>query len=307
MILFLLRRLAIGLVVIFLVSTAVFFVTRVVTSPEKAYLPIDASVEQRESVRADLGLDRPLGEQYATFLGDLVQGDLGDSYWQPGKSTLTLVLDRLPSTLLLNSVAIVLALLIAVPLGIIAALKAGGAVDRLATTVSLLGLSAPQFWLGFLLILLFGVNLQWFPTSGADRPASIVLPALALALPTAGKIAQMMRSTMIDELGRPYMLTAESKGMGQTYRVVRHALRNCTVPVLTQGSFEYARMLAGFTVVVETVFAWPGVGSMTVNALEQQDLMLLQAIVIVIATLIVLVNVITDILYSVVDPRIQVA
>jgi peptide/nickel transport system permease protein len=307
MILFLLRRLAIGLVVIFLVSTAVFLVTRVVTSPEKAYLPIDASVEQREAVRADLGLDKPIGEQYGTFLGDLARGDLGDSYWQPGKSTLTLVLDRLPSTLLLNSVAIVLALLIAVPLGIIAALKAGSAVDRVATTVSLLGLSAPQFWLGFLLILLFGVNLQWFPTSGADRPASIVLPALALALPTAGKIAQMMRSTMIDELGRPYMLTAESKGMGQTYRVVRHALRNCTVPVLTQGAFEYARMLAGFTVVVETVFAWPGVGSMTVNALEQQDLMLLQAIVIVIATLIVLVNVVTDILYSVVDPRIEVA
>lgn len=307
MILFLLRRMAIGLVVIFLVSTAVFLVTRVVTSPEKAYLPIDASVEQREAVRADLGLDKPIGEQYGTFLGDLARGDLGDSYWQPGKSTLTLVLDRLPSTLLLNSVAIVLALLIAVPLGIIAALKAGSAVDRVATTVSLLGLSAPQFWLGFLLILLFGVNLQWFPTSGADRPASIVLPALALALPTAGKIAQMMRSTMIDELGRPYMLTAESKGMGQTYRVVRHALRNCTVPVLTQGAFEYARMLAGFTVVVETVFAWPGVGSMTVNALEQQDLMLLQAIVIVIATLIVLVNVVTDILYSVVDPRIEVA
>lgn len=307
MILFLLRRLAIGLVVIFLVSTAVFLVTRVVTSPEKAYLPIDASAEQRASVRADLGLDRPIGEQYVTFLGDLARGDLGDSYWQPGKSTLTLVLDRLPSTLMLNTVAIVLALLIAVPLGIIAALKAGGAVDRVATTVSLLGLSAPQFWLGFLLILLFGVNLQWFPTSGADRPSSIVLPALALALPTAGKIAQMMRSTMIDELGRPYMLTAESKGMGQTYRVVRHALRNCTVPVLTQGSFEYARMLAGFTVVVETVFAWPGVGSMTVNALEQQDLMLLQAIVIVIATLIVLVNVLTDILYTVVDPRIEVA
>lgn len=307
MILFLLRRLAIGLLVIFLVSTSVFIVTRVVTSPEKAYLPIDASVEQRAEVRADLGLDRPIMTQYVDFLADLARGDLGDSYWQPGKSTLALVLERLPSTLLLNTVAIVLAIMLAVPLGAIAALKAGGAVDRVATTVSLLGLSAPQFWLGFLLILLFGVNLQWFPTSGAQRPASIVLPALALALPTAGKVAQMMRSTMIDELGRPYMLTAESKGMGQTYRVVRHALRNCTVPVLTQSSFEYARMLAGYTVVVETVFAWPGVGSMTVNALEQQDLMLLQAIVVVIATLIVLVNLVTDVLYSVVDPRIEVA
>lgn len=307
MFLYILKRIAVGALVVFLVATVVFFVTRVVANPEQAYLPLDATAEQRAEVRADLGLDRSILSQYGSYMGGVLRGDLGDSFWQPGKSTLSLVVERLPSTLILNTSAMFLALLIAVPLGTIAALHAGKLVDRVSTTVSLLGLSAPQFWLGFMLILIFGVNLQWFPTSGAGGFKALVLPALALALPAAGKIAQMMRSTMLTELDRPYMLVAESKGLAQTYRVVRHALRNCLVPVMTQSGFEYARMLAGYTIVVEKVFAWPGVGSMTVNALEQQDLMLLQAVVIVIAVLVVLVNIATDVLYTVVDPRIQVA
>lgn len=304
---FLIKRVLVGLIVIFLVSTAVFFVTRVVTDPELAFLPIDASPEQRVAVEQHLGLDQPLLAQYGDFLGDLVRLDLGDSYWQPGKPALDIVLDRLPSTLRLNTVAIIVAVLLAVPLGTVAALRPGSWLDRTTTTTSLLGLSAPQFWLGFILILVFGVNLGWFPTSGADERLSIVLPAAALALPTAGKIAQMMRSTMIDELDRPYMLTAESKGLRRLYRIHHHALRNTLVPVLTQSSYEYARMLAGYTVVVETVFAWPGVGQLTVQALEQQDLMLLQAIVIVVATMVVVVNVVTDLLYEVIDPRIEAA
>jgi peptide/nickel transport system permease protein len=135
---------------------------------------------------------------------------------------------------------------------------------------------------------------------------SITLPALALALPTSGKIAQMMRSTAMDEFDRAYMVTAEAKGLGRMYRITRHAMRNSLVPVLTQSSFEFARMLAGFTVVVETVFAWPGIGQLTVQALEQQDLMLLQAIVIVVAVMIVIVNLITDVLYTFIDPRIEI-
>lgn len=304
---FLIKRIAVGLIVIFLVSTAVFVVTRLVTDPELAFLPIDASLEQRVAVEQHLGLDQPLLVQYGVFIGDLVRFDLGDSYWQPGKPALDIVIGRLPSTLWLNTVAIVVALLLAVPLGTVAALRPGSWLDRTTTTTSLLGLSAPQFWLGFVLILIFGVNLRLFPTSGADKPLSIVLPAMALALPTAGKIAQMMRSTMIDELDRPYMLTAESKGLRRLYRIQHHALRNTLVPVLTQSSYEYARMLAGYTVVVETVFAWPGVGQLTVQALEQQDLMLLQAIVIVVATMVVAVNVLTDLLYEVIDPRIEAA
>lgn len=304
---FLIKRVLVGLVVIWLVSTVVFFLTRVVTDPELAFLPIDASPEQRVAVEEHLGLNRPVIVQYGEFLGDLLRLDMGDSYWQPGKGALDIVFERLPATLYLNTVAIIMALVIAVPVGIAAARRPGSWVDRTLTTLSLLGLSAPQFWLGFVLVLVFGVNLGWFPTSGSEGSLSLVLPALALALPTAGKVAQMMRSTMIDELDRPYMLTAQSKGLSGLYRIHHHALRNSLVPVLTQGGYEYARMLAGYTVVVEKVFAWPGVGQLTIQALDQQDLMLLQAIVIVVATMIVLVNLLTDLLYGVIDPRIEAA
>lgn len=304
---FLLKRLFAGALVVILVSSAVFIITRVVTDPELAFLPIDASEAQRQAVREYLGLDQSLLTQYLDFMGKLLRGDLGESYWQVGKPAIDVVLDRLPSTLYLNTLAMAVALFFAVPIGILASLKPGSKLDRSLVTVSLLGLSAPQFWLGFMLILVFGVKLGWFPTSGADEPLSVVLPALALALPTAGKIAQMMRSSMLDELERPYMVTAESKGMPLLYRVTRHALRNSLVPVVTQSSFEYARMLAGFTVVVETVFAWPGVGQLTVQAMEQQDLVLLQAIVIVVSIMIVVVNLTTDVMYRVIDPRIEVA
>ncbi|MCW2500682.1 MAG: transporter permease [Frankiales bacterium] len=299
------RRLLVGIVVVFLVATAVFIATRVVSNPEKTFLPIDASPEQRVQIRSNLGLDRSVFIQYLSYLGDLVRLDLGTSYWQPGKTTVSIIMTRLPNTLLLNSAAIVLALLIAIPLGIIAALRPGSRLDRSAVTVSLIGLSAPQFWLAFMLVLLLGVKLQWFPTSGFTSAQSLLLPALALALPAAGKITQLTRSSMIDEMDRPYMLTAEAKGFGAIYRVVRHGLRNVTVPVLTQASFEYARMLAGFTVVVESIFAWPGVGLLIVQALEQQDLILVQAIAVVVAAMIVLLNTLTDLLYTRIDPRIE--
>jgi peptide/nickel transport system permease protein len=299
------RRLLVGLVVVLLVATAVFIATRVVSNPEKTFLPIDASPEQRIQIRHNLGLDRSVVYQYLTYLGHLVRLDLGTSYWQPGKSTVSIIMTRLPNTLILNTAAIVIALLIAIPLGIIAALRPGSRLDRSAVTIGLVGLSAPQFWLAFMLVLLFGVKLQWLPTSGFNSPRSIVLPALALALPAAGKITQLTRTSMIDELDRPYMLTAQAKGFGAIYRVVRHGLRNITVPVLTQASFEYARMLAGFTVVVESIFAWPGVGLLIVQALQQQDLILVQAIAVVVAAMIVLLNLITDLLYTRIDPRIE--
>lgn len=301
------KRLLVGLFVVLLVATAVFVATRVVTNPQNTFLPVDASPEERRQIIRNLGLDRPLLEQYFEFLLNLVRGDLGDSYWQPGTSTISIIMSRLPATLMLNTVAILVALLIAVPMGVVAALRPGSRLDRATVMLSLFGLSAPQFWLAFMLVLLFSVTLGWLPTTGFQSPEAIVLPALALALPSAGKITQLVRSSMIDELDRPYMLTAESKGMGQLYRVVRHGLRNCLVPILTQSSFEYARMLAGFTVVVESIFAWPGVGLLIVQALDQQDLMLIQAVAIVVATLIVLLNLVTDVLYTFIDPRIEMS
>jgi peptide/nickel transport system permease protein len=158
-----------------------------------------------------------------------------------------------------------------------------------------------------MLILIFGVKLGWFPTSGDKGATAVVLPALALALPTAGKITQMMRSGMLDEMDQSYMLTADAKGLSLWYRITHHAFRNTMVPVLTQSSFEYARMIAGFTVVVETVFAWPGIGLLMIQALQQQDLVLVQAIVVVVAVIIVVLNIVTDVLYKLVDPRIELA
>ena len=304
---FVVKRLLAGLVVVFLVASAVFFVTRIVTKPELTFLPIDATPAQRAAVQQYLGLDRPLAAQYGEFIGKLAHGDLGKSFWQEGKAALPLVLERLPATFYLTGVAMIMALLLAVPMGIIAALRPGKLLDRATVTVSLLGLSAPQFWLGFMLILIFGVKLQWFPTSGDQSWDAVVLPALALALPTAGKITQMMRSGMLDEMDQSYMLTADAKGLSLWYRITHHALRNSLTPVLTQSSFEYARMLAGFTVVVETVFAWPGIGLLMIQALQQQDLVLVQAIVVVVAVIIVVLNILTDVLYKIVDPRIELA
>jgi peptide/nickel transport system permease protein len=305
MIWFIIKRLLQGVLVMVLVASAVFLITRVVTDPALAFLPLNASKEQRIDTLAYLGLNKPLLSQYWSYLGQLAHLNLGNSFFLQGESALRIVWSHVPATLLLDTVAIVVALLIAMPLGVVAALRPGSRLDRTTTTVSLLGLSAPQFWLGFMLVLIFGVHLKWFPTSGDLGATSIVLPALALALPTAGKIAQLMRSAMIDELDQPYILTARSKGMGGFHRVFHHALRHCMVTVMTQASFEYARMLAGYTVVVEVVFAWPGLGLLTVQALDDQDLVVLQAIVIVTAALIVLVNLVTDIMYAVIDPRIE--
>jgi peptide/nickel transport system permease protein len=305
MVWFLIKRLLQGVLVMVLVASAVFLITRVVTDPALAFLPLNASKEQRVDTLAYLGLDKSLLSQYWTYLGQLAHLDFGKSFFIQGESAIKIVWGAVPATLLLDSVAIVVALFIAMPLGIIAALRPGSKLDKATTTLSLLGLSAPQFWLGFMLVLIFGVHLRWFPTSGDSGLKSLVLPALALALPTAGKVAQLMRSAMIDELDQPYILTARSKGMGSFHRIYHHALRHCMVTVMTQASFEYARMLAGYTVVVEVVFAWPGLGLLTVQSLNDQDLVVLQAIVIVTAALIVLVNLITDILYAVIDPRIE--
>ena len=217
------------------------------------------------------------------------------------------MLDRLPATFYLTGVAMIMALLLAVPLGIIASLRPGKLLDSDGDALAARPQRAPVL-----------ARLHADPDLRREAPVvpdlrrpgtpeAVVLPALALALPTAGKITQMMRSGMLDEMDQGYMLTADAKGLSLWYRITHHALRNSMVPVLTQSSFEYARMLAGFTVVVETVFAWPGIGLLMIQALQQQDLVLVQAIVVVVAVIIVVLNILTDVLYKLVDPRIELA
>jgi len=303
---FALRRILQGLVVILGVTIIVFVVTRLIGDPVKVMLPVEATPEQRDAFAKTIGFDRPILTQFVSFLGDLVRLDFGDSLWQR-RPALDIVFEHMPRTFQLVGAGMVLSLLISIPLGIIAALRPGTWLDRLTVTTSLLGLSVPQFWLGLMFIVIFAVNISWLPTSGSGSWRHLVLPSLTLALPAAGRLAMMVRSSMIDELNRQWVKTAKAKGMPFRRTVGLHALRNASVPIVTMAGWELIRALAGYTVVVETVFAWPGVGSLALQSIERQDLILLQAIVFSIAFLVVVINVAIDVIYKFIDPRIKLA
>ena len=303
---FALGRIVQGLVVVFLVTVVVFVTTRLVGDPVKVMLPFESTREQRAAFRHQLGFDRPILEQFREYITNLAQGDFGTSLLQD-RPTIRIVLEHLPATFELVFAGIALAIVVAVPLGVIAALRPGSIVDRVSVFLSLIGLSVPQFFLGILLILFFAVELKVLPASGKGGLDHLILPALTLALPAIGRLTMIARSSMIDELGQAYVQTANAKGLPRWRVVGVHALRNASVPVLTLSGWELIRALAGYTVIVETVFAWPGVGYLAYQSIQQQDLFLLQTVVLVIAVLVVFVNVGIDILYRVVDPRIKLA
>ena len=301
---FVVRRIAQGLLVVIGVTIMVFIFTRMVGDPAKTMLPLSATAEQRAAFRHELGLDQPILTQFGEYIGDLASGDFGTSVWQR-RPAIDAVLDALPNTFQLVLLAIAIAVLLGVPLGVLAALRPGGALDRTAVVLSLAGLSIPQFWLGLLLIIVFSVTLNLLPTAGMGTPANLVLPTLTLAFPALGRIAMIVRSSMIDELNQQYVKTAKAKGMPRARVVGIHALRNASIPALTLTGWELIRALAGYSVVVETVFAWPGIGFLADQALNNQDLILLQAIVFVVAVMVVVINVVIDVLYRAVDPRIK--
>lgn len=300
------KRLLQGLIVIFGVTIVVFVVTRLIGDPVKVMLPIEATPEQRAEFSKQIGFDRSIPVQFVDFVGDLVRLDFGESLWQR-RPALDIVIEHLPRTFQLVGAGMLLACLIAVPLGVLSALRPGSVKDRLMVTSSLFGLSIPQFWLGLILIMLFAVSLGWLPSSGTGSWKHLVLPALTMALPIAGRLAMMMRSSMIDELNSQYIRTAKAKGLAYRRTVGVHALRNATVPFVSLAGWEAIRALAGYAVVVETVFAWPGVGFIALESIERQDLILLQTVVFVIAVMVVVVNIAIDVSYKVVDPRIKLA
>jgi peptide/nickel transport system permease protein len=303
---FALRRVVQGLIVIFGVTVVVFVVTRLIGDPIRVMLPLEATEAQRDAFAKSIGFDRPILSQFFTYLGDLLRLDFGESLWQR-RPAIDIVGEHLPRTFQLVGAGTLLSLLIAIPLGTIAALKPGSWLDRLTVTTSLLGLSLPQFWLGLIFIVVFAVQLGWLPTSGSGTWKHLVLPAFTLALPAAGRLGMMVRSSMIDELNRQWVKTAKAKGMPFRRTVGLHAMRNAAVPIVTMDGWELIRALAGYTVIVETVFAWPGVGHLALQSIERQDLILLQAIVFTIAFLVVVINVLIDIAYKFIDPRIKLA
>ncbi|MCB1499395.1 MAG: ABC transporter permease [Bauldia sp.] len=303
---FILRRLGQGFLVVLGVSLVVFVAMRVFGDPAKVMLPLSATTEQRAEFEHLIGLDRPLPEQFVTFIGELATLDFGDSLWQR-RPAMEVVFERLPNTLMLVGAGLGFAMIMALPLGALAALRPGGIIDRVTVIGGLVGLSTPQFWLGLLLIMLFAVQLRILPTSGIGGVSHLILPALTLALPSMARMVLLVRSQVIDELNQQYVKTARAKGLRFHQVLFGHALRNVMIPFITLAGWEVISALAGYTVVVESVFAWPGLGHTAIQAIQRNDLFLLQAIVFTVAIAIVLVNILLDVIYKFIDPRIKLA
>ena len=282
---------------------AVFFFTHMLGDPARLMLRPEATAEQVEAVRDRLGLNDPLHEQFFRFMGGAVRGDFGESIWQRTPA-LPIMLERLPNTLYLAGVTILVAIPLAALLGIVSALRPGSIIDRASTVIGLAGVSIADFWLGLMLILFFAVNLGWLPTSGFGGPQYVILPALALMVRPLGRISQVIRSSMLDQLGAPYVTTARSKGLSERVVVTLHAMKNAAIPALTLIGDETAALLNG-AVVIETVFGWPGIGLLLIQAIERRDLPLIEACVFAIAVMIIFANLLVDLAYTFFDPRIR--
>jgi peptide/nickel transport system permease protein len=298
------------------VLTFVFIAGRMIGDPAVLLLGPEASAEDIQRVRQQMGLEDPLLDQYLSFIGGAVTGDFGTTFrygfavpdvaaaGAQGTPTLPLVLERLPATFLLAMTAMTFALVVAVFLGAAAAMRPRSLVDRAINVISLGGISVVDFWLGFMLILIFAVQFGWFPTSGFAGWQYLVLPAFTLAVRPIGRISQLVRSAMLDELARPYIGALRARGLSERRIVFGHALKNASIPISTIVGDELIQVLQG-AIVVEVVFAWPGVGSLLVQALSRRDLPLVEATVFVIALTVLLVNLIVDLTYTKLDPKVR--
>ena len=305
MIAYLVQRLAWALVLLVVTTLAVFVVVHLSGDPTALYVGPEGTRADYEMVRAALGFDRPLPDQYGRFLARAVRADFGRSlrHQQP---TLPLVLERFPATLRLALAAMLLAMLLALPLGILSALRRNSLLDSCAMTFALSGQCMPTFWLGILLILVFGVNLGWVPVYGGEGLRALALPAVTLGVWAMARTARITRSSMLDVLPQDFLRTARAKGLGEGAVVLRHALRNCAIPIVTALGLELGNLLGG-AVITEAVFAYPGIGRLAVEAVVNKDIPLLQAVVFTIATALILLNVAVDLLYMVLDPRVRLA
>jgi peptide/nickel transport system permease protein len=289
--------------VLFLLTIIIFGVTRLRGDPTYQFAPPDASTEEIEAIRRAYGFDRPLHEQYLTFMAGVLRGDFGDSfrYRQPA---MPLVLERVPATLLLTFAALFVAWLVALPTGLISALRQNTPVDLAATSISVIGRAMPNYWLGIMLILLFSVELRWLPVSGTGDWRYLVLPAVTLGLSVATTLTRLIRSSMLEIIRQEYITTARSKGLSEWVVVMRHALRNSLIAVVTVFGLQTGWLLGG-AVIVEQVFAWPGMGRLMLQAVYTRDMALVQAGVFVSALIIMGINLFVDVIYTLLDPRIR--
>jgi ABC-type dipeptide/oligopeptide/nickel transport system permease component len=301
---FLARRLVLTLPVLLGVATLVFSLIHLIPGdPAQAMLGEAAPQSDVEELRRQLGLDRPLIEQYGAFLRGLAKGDLGTSL-RTGQPVTEQILERMPATFELAAAAMFVAIAFSMPLGIAAAVRRGTAVDHAAMTVSLAGVSVPNFWLGPLLAIVFAVELGWLPVSGRGTWAHLILPAVSLGAALAAILARMTRATMLEELREQYVQAARARGVSRSRAVLRHAFRNSLIPVVTLVGLQFGAVLTG-AVITETIFAWPGIGRLLIQSIGFRDYPLVQGCILLIALTYVGVNLLTDVVYGFLDPRIR--
>jgi peptide/nickel transport system permease protein len=300
---FILRRFGYALLSLVLLSLTIFFFVRVTGDPAALLVEPGASADDIAAIHHQFGLDRPLVVQYAIFMKQLLQGDLGKSFYYQ-TPVMQLYLSRLPNSLILAVVAMGFSLLIGIPSGILAAVRVGGFWDSAGKTFALLGLSLPSFWVGLVMILFFSVYLGWLPSSGSGTPWHLVMPAFALGWYFAAAHMRLTRSSMLDVLGSEYIKLARIKGLPEALVIAKHAFKNALIPVLTLAGVNLVIMV-NVAVVVETVFAWPGIGRLLYEGISFRDFPVVQGVVLLGGLMIIMVNFAVDILYAVIDPRIR--
>lgn len=289
--------------VLLILTVIVFMLVYVAGDPVALMLPDDASEEQIIQLREALGLNEPFYVQFLTYILNVLTLDFGQSIYF-NQSALSLVLERIPATLILAGASMLVSILIAIPLGIISAIKKGTVLDIFATGISVLGKAIPNFWLGIMLILIFSVTFQLFPVSGSGSISHLILPAITLGAAMSAEITRLIRSNLLEIFTQDYIRTARSKGIAEWKVICIHAFRNSLVPVITV-TFLQASAVVGGSIITEVIFAWPGLGQLLVNAVYQKDMAIVQAAIFIIAFMIIIINLITDILYQVLDPRIR--
>ena len=302
---YIIKRLFYAIFVLWGVATIVFFLVRLTGDPIAIMLPPDASEEHIAQITATFGLDRPYLEQYLKFLGNLLRFDFGYSlrYYQP---VFGLIIERMPATFRLAGCAMFFALIFAIPAGIVAALNRGKAVDQGIMAILMVGQSMPVFWVGILMVMLFSVTLRWFPTGGYGDGGLryLVLPAVALGMHYMALTARLLRASLIEVMGTDYIRTAKAKGLLPQKVTTKHALQNAMLPTITVIGLQIGGLLGG-SIVTETVFGWPGVGQLLIQSITYRDFPLIQACVILLAAVFIIVNLIVDIIYVFIDPRIS--
>ena len=290
-------------VTLFIISVVVFFILRISGDPVQVTTPDFMPEDQIERIRKFWGFDRPIGEQYLTFITKAVGGDFGISYLAKRPAT-ELVIERLGNTLLLAAASAAIGVTIAVPLGILSALKRNSLLDFISTALASLGTAMPAFWFGLMLIIIFSVYLRILPAFGALEPTAIIMPATTLGVGMAARLSRLTRSAMLEVLNQDYVRTARSKGLKQNTVVIRHTLRNALIPIVTVFGLQLGWLLGG-SIIVESVFSWPGIGRLIIDSISVRDNTVVQAALLWISLSIMLINFAIDVFYILIDPRVQ--